>query len=144
MLSQFALCGAAVIAWVFLPESPRWHCVGGREEETKKILLKVNGKVEGYDVDMEYRRMRVEVQHASEKASLHSGGSYLEVFRGTNRVRELTVRYTSGLLILSCSADSSSPSCHGIGRLPLVSPSSLRTPVTFMTWPVWPTPSTAL
>lgn len=86
MLSQFALCGVAIIAWAFLPESARWHCIHGRETEAKKILNRVNGKVEGYDVDEEYRRMLTEVEHANVKASVQGGGSYLDVFKGVNRV----------------------------------------------------------
>ncbi|KAJ4167427.1 hypothetical protein NW754_011242 [Fusarium falciforme] len=87
VLSQFAFCGVALIAWAFLPESARWHCIGGREAECKKILQMVNGKVKGYDVDVEYRKMLVEVEHANAAASLQGGGSYLDVFRGTNRRR---------------------------------------------------------
>lgn len=88
VLSQFAVCGVAILAWLFLPESARWHCVKGNEIESKKILRKLNGKVEGYDVDKEYRNMIVEIEHASSRAAQQGGGSYLEVFRGTNRVRE--------------------------------------------------------
>lgn len=88
VLSQFAVCGVAILAWLFLPESARWHCVKGDETESKKILKKLNGKVEGYDVDKEYRSMVVEIEHASSRAAQQGGGSYLEVFRGTNRVGE--------------------------------------------------------
>ncbi|KAJ3542353.1 hypothetical protein NM208_g4149 [Fusarium decemcellulare] len=87
VLSQFAFCGVALIAWAFLPESARWHCVQGREAECKKILQKVNGKVEGYDVDREYRKMLVEIERANVTASVQGGGTYWDVFRGTNRRR---------------------------------------------------------
>lgn len=87
VLSQFALSGAAIIAWIFLPESPRWHCAHQRETECKTILHKVNGKVEGYDVDEEYAKMRVEVEHIHAVASMQGGGTYMDVFRGTNLVR---------------------------------------------------------
>lgn len=90
VLSQFAICGVAIIAWAFLPESARWYCMRGRESEAKKILQNMNGKVQGYDVDEEYRKMEVEVEHSRSSASLYRGGSYLEVFRGTNRVSQLT------------------------------------------------------
>jgi len=87
VLSQFAICGVAIIAWFFIPESPRWHCMYGREEKCKQILRKVNGKVEGYDVDQEYVRMLIEVNHRQESDSHKKGGSYLDVWRGTNLVR---------------------------------------------------------
>ena len=89
VLSQFALCGVALIAWVFLPESARWHCAQGRELACKKILTRVNGKVPGYDVDMEYKRMHLEIENAKIESTIHGGGSYLDVFRGTNRVRSI-------------------------------------------------------
>lgn len=87
VLSQFALCGVAIVAWAFLPESARWHCMHDREAECKKILRKVNGGVKGYDIDLEYTRMLAEVRNQNVSASLQGGGSYLDVFRGTNRVR---------------------------------------------------------
>ncbi|KAF9874273.1 putative sugar transporter protein [Colletotrichum karsti] len=87
VLSQFALCGVAIIAWAFLPESARWHCVHGREAECKRILQKLNGKVEGYDVETEYKHMLVEVEHANATTSIRSGGTYADVFRGVNRRR---------------------------------------------------------
>lgn len=86
VLSQFAVCGVAILAWLFLPESARWHCVKGNETESKKILRRLNGKVEGYDVDKEYRSMVTEIGKASSRATQQQGGSYLEVFRSTNRV----------------------------------------------------------
>ncbi|KAM5368279.1 hypothetical protein ACJZ2D_009645 [Fusarium nematophilum] len=87
VLSQFAFCGIAIVAWAFLPESPRWHCVGGRQDECKRVLRRVNGKVEGYDVDREYRNMLAEIENAGVTASMQGGGTYLDVFRGTNRRR---------------------------------------------------------
>ncbi|KAF6818682.1 MFS alpha-glucoside [Colletotrichum plurivorum] len=47
--------------------------------------------VEGYDVVREYRRMLVEVEHANATASMRSGGSYLDVFRGVNRLVQITM-----------------------------------------------------
>ncbi|PSN67207.1 general substrate transporter [Corynespora cassiicola Philippines] len=87
VLSQFALCGVAILAWVFLPESARWHLQHDREDKCKEILQKVNGKVEGYDVEKEYKRMRLELENAKVTASLQGGGTYWDVFRGVNRRR---------------------------------------------------------
>ncbi|KAF7192804.1 putative metabolite transport protein YwtG [Pseudocercospora fuligena] len=86
VLSQFAICGVAIIAWWFIPESARWHCVHGREAKAKDILRKMNGKVPGYNVDIEYKRMEVEVEHMRTTSSMRSGGSYIDVFKGTNFV----------------------------------------------------------
>ncbi|CAO2658285.1 Nn.00g060080.m01.CDS01 [Neocucurbitaria sp. VM-36] len=87
VLSQFALCGVAIIAWYFIPESARWHLKHGREDECKKILLKINGKVEGYDVEHEMKKLRIELENAKVTASIHGGGTYWDVFRGVNRRR---------------------------------------------------------
>lgn len=87
VLSQFALSGAAIIAWVFLPESPRWHCAKGRKKEAQRILTKINGKVEGYDVETEYTRMLLEIEDSRVARMVQGGGTYRDVFRGTNLVR---------------------------------------------------------
>lgn len=86
VLSQFAICGVAIIAWWFLPESARWHCVHGRETKAKEILHKMNGRVPGYDVDIEYKRMELEVEHIQSTSAMRSGGTYLDVFKGQNFV----------------------------------------------------------
>jgi hypothetical protein len=77
VLSQFALSGAAIIAWVFLPESPRWHCAKGRKEEAQRILTKINGKVEGYDVELEYTRMLLEIEDTRVARMVQGGGTNL-------------------------------------------------------------------
>jgi glutamine amidotransferase-like uncharacterized protein len=64
----------------------------GREEQCKRILLKINGSVEGYNVDLEYSRMCQEISNAAATKTIQSGGSYLEVFKGTNLVRNNSVR----------------------------------------------------
>jgi hypothetical protein len=87
VLSQFAVCGVAIIAWWFLPESPRWHCVKGREQKCKEILQKINGKVEGYNVEEEYARMLMEIENVEINKSITGGGTYFDVFCGTNLVR---------------------------------------------------------
>lgn len=91
VLSQFALCGVAILAWAFLPESARWHLAKGRPEECKKILTKLNGKVEGYDVEEECRKMQLELENAKVTASIRGGGTYWDVFRGVNRVSNRTL-----------------------------------------------------
>ncbi|RSH81397.1 hypothetical protein EHS25_006929 [Saitozyma podzolica] len=92
VLSQFALSGAAIIAWVFLPESPRWHCAKGRKEEAQRILTKINGMVEGYDVELEYTRMLLEIEDTRVARMVQGGGTYRDVFRGTN-LRRLVVSF---------------------------------------------------
>ena len=87
VLSQFAVSGVSILGWFFLPESPRWHCTQGRGEKCKEILQKVNGNVEGYDVEQEYSRMLIEIKNVEISKSITGGGTYFDVFRGTNFVR---------------------------------------------------------
>ncbi|WVF67731.1 hypothetical protein IAT40_002490 [Kwoniella sp. CBS 6097] len=84
VLSQFALSGFAIICWAFLPESARWLCAKGREEECKKVLKKVYGHVPGFDVDDEYLRLRLEIENEQVSAHIKRGGSYFDLIRGTN------------------------------------------------------------
>ncbi|KAL1870917.1 hypothetical protein VTK73DRAFT_2372 [Phialemonium thermophilum] len=50
-------------------------------------MSKINRHVEGYDVDYEYNQLVLEIENAKVTAELQGGGSYLDVFRGTNRRR---------------------------------------------------------
>ncbi|OCF41065.1 hypothetical protein I317_05076 [Kwoniella heveanensis CBS 569] len=84
VLSQFALSGFAIICWAFLPESARWLCAKGREEECKKVLKKVYGHVPGFEVDEEYLRLRLEIENEQVSAHIKRGGTYFDIVRGTN------------------------------------------------------------
>jgi hypothetical protein len=74
---------------VFLPESPRWYCQKGKHEQAKKVLQRVNGGVEGYDLETEYAILVQEVEDGRHLAVRSSGTSFFDLFRGTNLRRTL-------------------------------------------------------
>jgi len=51
--TQFAMVGAAILMYLFLPESPWWLVSKGKIDQARRVLAKKNGKVPGYDVDAE-------------------------------------------------------------------------------------------
>ncbi|RSH84102.1 hypothetical protein EHS25_005347 [Saitozyma podzolica] len=87
--SEWVFIGIALIIWVFLPESPRWYCQKGKHEQAKKILQRVNGGVEGYDLETEYAILVQEVEDGHRLAVRSSGTSFFDLFRGTNLRRTL-------------------------------------------------------
>ncbi|KAL4882336.1 hypothetical protein BJY04DRAFT_217254 [Aspergillus karnatakaensis] len=92
VLSQFVFCGVALFAWYFLPESIRWLCMTGREAQAKKIMTKVYRGVEGYNVDIEYERLMLEIEKSRATASIQGEGTYFDIFRGTN-LRRLVISF---------------------------------------------------
>lgn len=127
VLSQFAISAFAILLWCFIPESARWLCRKGKEEQAKKVMRSVYGKVESYDVDQQYRRMCEEINADKVMATLKGGGTYLDVFRGTNFVRPFCLPAGQRRCAHSLSADSSSRVFRGIGRSPSVFQSSGHT-----------------
>ena len=75
-----------VLVWLFLPESPRWLVKKGKVDQARKVLLRVNGRVESYDVDHELAVLSTEVIESARLSAEASEISIFDVFRGTNRV----------------------------------------------------------
>lgn len=48
--------------------------------------LRINGGVEGFDVDREYATLKQEVEDGRQLAVLAKGISFIDLFRGTNLV----------------------------------------------------------
>lgn len=85
----WAPIGLMIVCWVFIPESPWFHARRGNEEKALKSLRQLFGGVEGYNIEEEYGIILRTIEH--EKAVLASAPSYLDVFRGKNLRRTLTV-----------------------------------------------------
>jgi hypothetical protein len=79
----------ALIIWVFLPESPRWLAQRGKHDRAKAVLRRVNGSVEGYDVDTEYAILVAEIEDGRRLTAQMNSVSILSLFRGTNLRRTL-------------------------------------------------------
>lgn len=75
-----------MIILVIIPESPRFYARRGNDEAAKKVLQRINGGVEGYDVDREYATLKQEVEDGKQLAVLAKGISFIDLFRGTNLV----------------------------------------------------------
>lgn len=56
----------------------------GRHEDAKKVLNRLNGKVEGYDIEHEYAVIRVDVERQLALRNASSAVPWLAIFKGTN------------------------------------------------------------
>lgn len=50
-------------------------------------MEKVYRGVEGYHIDEEYNKVMLEIEKSRQTAVIRDAGSYIDVFRGSNRVR---------------------------------------------------------
>ena len=78
-----------MLIWTILPESPRWLAVNGKHDKAKAVLNRLNGKVQGYDVEAEYNIILVELEEGRNLANQASRWSYWAIFKGTNLRRLL-------------------------------------------------------
>jgi SP family general alpha glucoside:H+ symporter-like MFS transporter len=53
------MVGVIAIIFVLLPESPWWLASVNKLEQTKKVLLRCHGHIEGYDVQQQVVRPSV-------------------------------------------------------------------------------------
>lgn len=94
-----------ILCWAFVPESPWFHARRGNKEGAMKSLRQLYGNVEGYDFEEEYQIIARTIEH--EREFLAHAPSYMDVFRGTNLRRTLTIMILSacgqlgGLSIIS-------------------------------------------
>jgi hypothetical protein len=79
----------ALIIWFFLPESPRWLASKGKHDRARAILTRLNGSIEGYDVDREYAILLQEIEDGERLIAAGKQMSYTALFRGTNLRRTL-------------------------------------------------------
>lgn len=77
------------IIWFFLPESPRWYSRKGRHDKAKEVLLRLNGGIEGYDVEHEYAVIVNEIEDGNALTGAASQYNVFTIFKGTNLRRTL-------------------------------------------------------
>ncbi|KAL8292368.1 hypothetical protein RQP46_001834 [Phenoliferia psychrophenolica] len=87
--SQWAMIGAIIILWSILPESPWWLAAKGRHEDGRAVLERLNGKIEGYDVDHEYGIMVATIEEERRASALLKSQSFVQIFYGTDGWRTL-------------------------------------------------------
>lgn len=63
-----------------------WCVLTGRTDKARSILLQLNGKVPGYDVDEELEIMKHTVALEREMAALHEQNKYVAIFQGVDGV----------------------------------------------------------
>lgn len=95
--TEWAMLGMMAIIYVCLPESPYWLADKGKHEAGVRSLRRINGKIEGYDVDFHYGLVRRTVELEKQRSEALNGErrglmaeliSLKEVFSGINGVSQ--------------------------------------------------------
>lgn len=89
----WAPIGLMIVCWFFVPESPWFHARHNNKEGALVAMRTLYGGVPGYDYEAEYGIIVRTIAH--ERALLQDRPRYIDVFRGTNLRRTLTVMLTS-------------------------------------------------
>lgn len=86
---QWTWPAITALAFAFMPESPSWLMMKGKEAAAKKALARLHGKTNHIDARLALLRKQTETEKAqSEKTG---SGGYLELFKGVNFKRTFTV-----------------------------------------------------
>ncbi|CAK7228866.1 hypothetical protein SCUCBS95973_007026 [Sporothrix curviconia] len=93
----WAPIGLMLVCWMFVPESPWFYARHGRRDAALAAMRKLYGGVPGYDFEAEYsiiaRTIELERVHLQE--ATRGGPRYVDLFRGANLRRTMTVMLTS-------------------------------------------------
>ncbi|CEJ81535.1 Putative Glycoside hydrolase family 78 protein [[Torrubiella] hemipterigena] len=85
----WAPVGLMILCWVFIPESPWFHARHGNKEKAIRAMTQLYGGIPDFDFEEEYSIIERTIKH--EKQMLQAGPGYLQVFKGLNLKRTLTV-----------------------------------------------------
>ncbi|WWD19437.1 hypothetical protein CI109_103897 [Kwoniella shandongensis] len=114
--TEWAVIGIMLVVYLYIPESPWWYANHDQHEKGRAVLQRINGKIQGYDVDYHYGLIKqtVEVErevalelHGPSKGIWDDIKSFKEVFTGVNGFRTLVAFFPpatqqiSGLAVLS-------------------------------------------
>jgi MFS family permease len=77
------------LLFVFLPESPTWLLLKGRTEAAKRSLQRLYGPHNNIQARLAHMALGIRLEE--EQALRHGTGSYIDLFRGSNLKRTLTV-----------------------------------------------------
>ncbi|WVQ82451.1 hypothetical protein IAT38_004580 [Cryptococcus sp. DSM 104549] len=114
--TEWAMLGIMLIIYVYIPESPWWCANRELHDRGRAIIKRLNGNIDGYDVDFHYDIIQRTVEHekAVKEDLIGPGGGFWkgvwdcrEVFTGSNGTRTLiaffpaAVQQITGLAVLS-------------------------------------------
>ncbi|PSN71411.1 MFS general substrate transporter [Corynespora cassiicola Philippines] len=96
ILTQWGFLGLMLPIFIWLPETAAYYAARGMDDQGKATLRRVNGRVEGYDVEVEYAIIKNTIlEEKSRSAELEPQSvkgviqSYLDCFRGPDLMRTL-------------------------------------------------------
>ncbi|KAH7349636.1 general substrate transporter [Plectosphaerella cucumerina] len=94
--SELVFLGLWIVPLVLLPETPTWYARKGQHEKARKALSRLVGKVEGYDLDHEYRVLLQEIDESAATTQKSSEHSWRALLTRVNIKRTLiaTMPYT--------------------------------------------------
>ncbi|WWC88371.1 uncharacterized protein L201_003282 [Kwoniella dendrophila CBS 6074] len=85
--SEWVVLGPWILMMLILPESPWHYARQGKEELTKKALLKIYGGISGYDENREYAVMVKEIEKEKETRNTNKETSWKDILIGPNLKR---------------------------------------------------------
>lgn len=59
---EWAMIGIMLGVYLYIPETPYWCAFHGQHERGRAIVNRLNGKIDGYDVDFHYGLIRQAVE----------------------------------------------------------------------------------
>lgn len=86
---QWVWPAVTALVFAFMPESPSWLLVKGKESAAKKALARLHGK--NNHIDARFALLRKQVDTEKVQSEKKGAGGYLELFQGSNFKRTLTV-----------------------------------------------------
>ncbi|KAL1410692.1 hypothetical protein Q8F55_001634 [Vanrija albida] len=102
--SEWVLVGLFLLCLPFIVESPWYYARKGLDEQAKAALRKLNGGVEGYNVEHEYLVMKTELEQEQAARRNIGASTYQEIFMGTNFRRTMASFF--GVIMLQWSGAS--------------------------------------
>ncbi|WWC64295.1 uncharacterized protein I303_106905 [Kwoniella dejecticola CBS 10117] len=114
--TEWAMLGLMAIVYLHIPESPFWCASVGKHDKGRAVIKRLNGGIEGYDVDYHYNIIKRSIEKEQSYQKQIDGESHgfitelrnvKEVFIGVNGFRTLIafwpacVQQIGGLAVLS-------------------------------------------
>ena len=82
--SEWVPVGLWLIAFIWVTESPWYYARKHDDAKAKKVMQTIYGGAPGYDVDLEYSVMRIEIEHEEALRQSQKVSTYREVLTGAN------------------------------------------------------------